>query len=131
MWRVAAWRSARAWVLANLAADRVRHAHPQRSVVLRYEDFAAEPRATVDRLLRLVGEAPGSVPFTGDRTVDIRPQHAASGNPVRLLRGPVELREDDEWRDGQRRADRSVVMAITLPLLGRYGYRRRISSGRT
>jgi hypothetical protein len=128
MWRITAWRSARAWVLANLAADRVRRNHPQRAVLLRYEDFVTDPRSTVDRLARLVGES-GSVPFTDDRTVDIRPQHAASGNPVRLLRGPVELREDDEWRTGQRGADRRVVTAITLPLLGRYGYRRRISSG--
>jgi hypothetical protein len=129
MWRIPAWRSARAWVLANLAADRVRRGNPQRAVLVRYEDFVADPRSTVDRLVRLVGGS-GTVQLTDDRIVEIRPQHAASGNPARLLRGPVELREDDEWRTGQRRADRSVVTAITLPLLGRYGYRRRISSGR-
>jgi hypothetical protein len=129
MWRAPAWRSARAWVLANLAADRVRRQHRQRAVLVRYEDFVADPRRTVDELVRLVGES-GTVHFTDDRTVEILPQHAASGNPVRLLRGPVELRDDDEWRTRQRHADRSVVMAVTLPFLGRYGYRGRISSGR-
>jgi hypothetical protein len=129
MWRVPAWRSARAWVLANLAADRVRRHHRDRAVLVRYEDFVADPRGTVDHLVRLVGES-GTVPFTADRVVEIRPQHAASGNPVRLQRGPVELREDDEWRTRQRRADRSVVMAVTLPFLGRYGYGGRMSSGR-
>jgi hypothetical protein len=127
--RGGAWRSARAWVMANLAADRVRRHHRQRAVLVRYEDFVADPRGTIDHLVRLVGES-DSVPFTDDRIVEIRPQHAASGNPVRLQKGPVELREDDEWRTRQRRADRSVVMAVTLPFLGRYGYGGLISSGR-
>jgi Sulfotransferase family len=124
MWRAPAWRAARAWVLANLAADRVRARYPGRSMFLRYEDAMADPRRAVAAMLRHAGLPDARVPIEEDGAVVLGPQHSGSGNPVRLTGGRVQLREDDAWRTAQRRRDRLVVMALTGPFLRRYGYPR-------
>jgi hypothetical protein len=131
MWRVSAWRAARAWVLANGAADRVRRRYPERSMLLRYEDAMADPSGAVSALATLAGGLVGKVPVGGDGTVELGSQHSAAGNPVRLQSGRVELREDEAWRTGLRPRDRRVVMALTMPFLHRYGYpiRRPTGSG--
>jgi hypothetical protein len=124
MWTAPAWRAARAWVLANLAADRVRARHPDRSMFLRYEDAMADPRRAVAAMLRHASLPDARVPIEEDGVVVLRSQHSGSGNPVRLTGGRVQLREDDAWRTAQRRRDRLVVMALTGPFLRRYGYPR-------
>jgi hypothetical protein len=121
MWRAPAWRAGRAWVLANGAADRVRTRYPDRSMLLRYEDAMARPREAIAGMLRLAGER-SEPPVDARGAATLAPQHTAAGNPVRLADGPVELREDDAWRKGQRPRDRLVVMALTAPFLRRYGY---------
>ena len=117
--RYPAWRSARAWVVANLAAARVARLGP--GLRLRYEDFASSPRTTVEEVLRFVGEPPG-VPFTDDRTVIVGEQHTVSGNPLRFRKGAAEVRMDDRWERGLGSFDRRVVTGITFPLLHLYGY---------
>ena len=34
----------------------------------------------------------------------------------------VKLRPDNEWQDAMTLSDKSLVTALTGPLLGRYGY---------
>jgi hypothetical protein len=92
-------------------------------MLVRYEDAMAAPETALARMARLAGEGGTTITVPGDRTVAVGGQHAAAGNPVRLETGRVELREDDAWRTGQRVRDRLVVMALTAPLLRRYGYR--------
>lgn len=128
MWRAPAWRAARAWVLANAAAGRVRARYPERSMLLRYEDAMASPREAVAAMLRHAGCSDAEVPVDERGVATISPQHTAAGNPVRLSSGRVELRQDDVWRNSQRRRDRLVVMALTAPFLRRYGYA--VRSGR-
>jgi hypothetical protein len=41
---------------------------------------------------------------------------------VRLNRGEVKLRLDDEWRRKMPPASRMIVSAMTWPFLLRYGY---------
>jgi hypothetical protein len=45
-----------------------------------------------------------------------------SGNPMRFDTGDVPLRLDDQWLRGMSRLDWTVVTALTLPRLRRYGY---------
>jgi hypothetical protein len=126
--RYPAWRSARAWVVANVAASRVARSGlgPWRRI--RYEDFASSPADAVEDILRFVGESSG-VPFTDDRTVNVGVQHTVSGNPLRFQRGAVEVRVDERWETGLGSLDRLVVTGITLPLLHRYGYPLRSGGG--
>jgi hypothetical protein len=48
--------------------------------------------------------------------------HTVSGNRVRFLSGRVPIRQDDAWLAAMPTGQRRAVTALTLPLLGRYGY---------
>jgi hypothetical protein len=85
-----------------------------------YEDFVAAPEATVDRIRAAVGAEPvARVPVA---TIPGGDHHTVAGNPVRFEAGALELQPDLEWERALPAADRRTVTALTLPLLGAYGY---------
>jgi hypothetical protein len=111
------------WVELNLAAEAVRRRHdPARSLLVRYEDFVAEPRATLARIAEMVGERPQSLPVSDDNVALLNRNHAVSGNPTRFKTGEVPLRYDSEWTSRLNRRARLVTTALARPLLRRYGY---------
>jgi Sulfotransferase family len=125
-WRQSAY-AALSWSAGNLAGAAVRRAAgPGRSALLRYEDFVRHPRDSVAALADMAGRparlAPpaGSVP---DRTVTMNTTHTVGGNNNRFRTGPVQLREDTEWRSRLHRLDRAAVTTVCSPLMARYGYR--------
>jgi hypothetical protein len=95
---------------------------PGRYLRLRYEDFVDDPREAVRRIIDLVQERPAQLPFVTERQVDLSTNHTVSGNPNRLQTGTVELKPDQEWLSRMGRGDRTLVTALTWPLLIRYGY---------
>jgi hypothetical protein len=112
------------WVHRNLKAEAVRRRFPDdRSLLVRYEDFVADPEASVKAIVALVGEEPRSWPFVHPNVVQLEPNHAVSGNQSRYRSGPIEIRADEEWRHEQKLTDRLIATACALPLLKRYGYR--------
>ena len=114
--------SALRWVENCLGAEALRrHVPAERWMVLRYEDFAAEPRVAIDRVLAFLGED-GEVPFRSEDTVELSVNHTVAGNPDRFRVGRVRITEDDEWRRGMPLRRRVAVRALTWPLLLRYGY---------
>jgi hypothetical protein len=94
---------------------------PERWMSLRYEDFAAEPRATVSRILAFLGED-AAPPFVGEDTVVLGVNHTVAGNPNRFRTGPVTVALDSEWTRRMPRRRRLAVRALTWPLLLRYRY---------
>lgn len=112
----------RRWTGNCLTAEALRRlvAEP-RWLHLRYEDFAADPRVAVDRILALVGED-ARTPFTDEHTVLLRPNHIVAGNPSRFTTGSVVIAADEEWRRQMPRQDRLLVGLTTMPLMLRYGY---------
>jgi hypothetical protein len=94
------------------------------SALLRYETLVASPRRELERVLAEVGLpiATEALDFLEQDRVPLARQHSVSGNPMRFHDGAVALNVDEEWRNGMRRADRSLVSLITFPLLLRYGY---------
>jgi Sulfotransferase family len=92
--------------------------------LLRYEDFVAEPRASVLELAAFAGlpADEATAGFVDERSVLLRPSHTVAGNPVRFRQGPMTLRRDDVWRDRLPRRRRLLVGLLTFPLLARYGY---------
>jgi hypothetical protein len=114
--------SAFKWYAWNLTLEMFRRQAPERYMRLMYEDFSAQPRSSVEEMLKLVGERPETLPFKGDRTATLGTNHTIWGNPVRTRIGDVEIRSDDEWKRKMRRLDRWKVSAISWPLLLRYGY---------
>jgi hypothetical protein len=114
--------SAVRWVENCLGAEVLRRYVPaERWMFLRYEDFAAEPRAAIDRVLEFLGED-ADVPFRSEDTVELSVNHTVAGNPDRFRVGRVRITPDDEWRRGMPLRRRVAVRALTWPLLLRYGY---------
>ncbi len=111
------------WDLLNLGSEAVlRRAGPARSLRVRYEDFVAAPRATVDRARELLHETSGPSPFLDERTVTLGVNHTIAGNPARFATGTLVLEDKSEWRRAQGRAERWITTLVALPFLRRYGY---------
>ena len=104
------------WLENGLGAAALRpHLPADRWMFLRYEDFAAQPRATIDRILTFLGEDAAS-PFVDDDTVVLDVNHTVAGNPNRFRTGPVTIRLDDEWSRRMPRSRQLLVQALTWPL---------------
>ncbi len=111
------------WNVVNTAAEAVaRKVDPSRFLQLRYEDFVADPPATVERITQLVREEPTSIPVNSSGEVFLNVNHTASGNPSRFQTGAVRVRRDNRWLNSMSQRDYVVTTAITLPLLLRYRY---------
>ncbi|HTR55600.1 MAG TPA: sulfotransferase [Kofleriaceae bacterium] len=119
---MSATRSTAYWVGFNIASQALVRTHPERSMFLRYEDFIAEPRPTLDRLIELSGGDPASNPLRG-RTATLRGNHTVTGNPDRFRNGPTAIRNDDgSWRAALPLPAKVATVALAWPLMRRYGY---------
>lgn len=109
------------WAVLNEAAAAFGRRHPDRYLLVRYEDLAARPREAVERIGRFAGVDFGGA-FAGDRTVSLDPTHSVWGNPDRFGHADVTFRVDEEWRSAMRRRDAALVTAMTAPWLRRWRY---------
>lgn len=93
-------------------------------LLVRYEDFIADPASTVRRIAGFAGvpvSATG-LSFLTPTSVTLTPAHTVAGNPMRFAVGDLALRRDDAWRERLPRGQRRLISALTAPLLSRYGY---------
>lgn len=108
------------WTAAQLGAELLgRRADSYTRI--RYEDFVTNPWHT----LRALAPVHGGVPLpkhAGVHGFDLGVQHVLAGNTVRMARGWVPVREDDEWRTSMPPARQRFVTSFTFHLLFRYGY---------
>jgi Sulfotransferase family len=121
MVRFSPTKSSALWDSWNASAEALWRRIPEGYLRLRYEDFVAEPRKSLERILGLVGVT-AELPLAGEHEVRLGVSHTVSGNPNRFETGPVELRPDREWISAMSPRDRALVTALTLPLLKHYGY---------
>jgi hypothetical protein len=118
-----AWYTAVDWMATNIAAEGVRRRFThRRSVFLRYEDFIASPKGTIDTIADFLGQRPESGPFLDAKTVELGTNHMVSGNPDRFRQGPVRIHPDVGWRQQMPAAPRWITTTITVPLARRYRY---------
>jgi hypothetical protein len=116
MRRFSPLQSAMDWNALNLSMELVREG--RRPGVDRYEDLVADPVGWLTA--RFPGAAfPQSL---SEGHVPLAANHTVSGNPLRFTMGELKIEADTEWRDRMRPRDRRLAMALTLPLLARYGY---------
>jgi Sulfotransferase family len=114
--------SIRRWIANCVGSELLRRRiPPSRWLDIRYEDFARDPRAAVDRILGLLDEH-GRAPFETDDTVLLHTNHMVAGNPSRFTIGSVKIRPDEAWRTQMPRRDQTLVAVATKPLMLRYGY---------
>ena len=109
------------WLYRNLASHLLRR-HARAYMRVKYEDFAADPRATVERIVGWAGAPNAQLPFVSDKAVQLISGHTQSGNPNRFKTGEVTIRPDMKWIDELPRAKKALITAITWPLLLTYGY---------
>jgi hypothetical protein len=93
-----------------------------RSMMVRFEDFFARPRETVERVAALAGEEAADLSFLQHGWVTLSPNHTVAGHWVRAYSGRVELWRDEAWRTQQPRQERMIATALSLPFLIRYRY---------
>jgi hypothetical protein len=110
------------WTARNLGTELFWRCYPERYLLLRYEDFVAQPQKALRRVLELVDESSTPLPHVAEHEVELGINHNIWGNPNRFQGGPVQLRPDDEWIFKMRQRDKSLVTLLTLLLLTRYGY---------
>ena len=115
-------RSSLRWTARNLGTELLWRRSPKRYLMLRYEDFIAEPRKTIGRVLELVREETAPLPHVAEHEVELGANHNIWGNPNRFQTGLVRLRPDDEWASRMQPRDKALVTLLTLPLLARYEY---------
>ncbi|MCI0689844.1 MAG: sulfotransferase [Sporichthyaceae bacterium] len=101
------------------------------TLIVKYEQLVADPRATLTRVARFAGLDPAAMDFgfiQPDGSVRLDQHHTVAGNPMRFTIGRVEVRPDDAWRDRMPAARRRIVSLLSVPMRYRYGYFGRIRS---
>ena len=111
------------WMENCLGAEFLRRqVPPARWMFLRYEDFVAEPRTVVSRVLEFLGEDTPA-PFIDGNTVVLGKNHTVAGNPNRFRVGEVTIAFDDEWLMRLALRRQLAVRVLAWPLILRYRYR--------
>jgi hypothetical protein len=120
-------RTAGQWNYHNVALQML-EATGTPTLRVRYEDLVSRPYEKLAEIAEFTGvpSAPEQLSFIGadegGSWADLRVSHVASGNRMSFRTGRIPIRLDDEWRASMSSTDRRTVTALTLPLLGQYGY---------
>jgi hypothetical protein len=117
-------RITRYWISANLQSAFVASRLPrERTLRLRYEDFATDPDAALGRLGAFFGENLSGL-LTPEHAIrqPAPVRHTPGGNRVRLLRD-VQVRRDFGWMEQLPAKDRAFFWRFAGWLARRYGYR--------
>ncbi|MBF0622380.1 MAG: sulfotransferase [Magnetococcales bacterium] len=110
-----------AWLARNILSKKIMKQIP--GVTIRYEDFALQPRATIQRVIDELPLLNGlDNPFVTENSIDLPKLHSIGGNPHRFKSGMTDIRFDDEWKRKMPMLDRMGVSLVTLPWLIKYGY---------
>lgn len=113
--------SAIRWATINLATELLsRRVGARRSIRIRYEDFVADPRATISQILGLVGVTQQDR-LTNPEPHPLSPQHQVAGSRHRMERS-ITIRKDEKWMIEMPASKQRVFNLICGPLLRRYGY---------
>ncbi len=122
--RLMAARASLLWLAKHVAGEAIRRRYgPERSLLVRYERFVDDPRATVDAVARMVGEPSPAVALSSGIPIAVPEAHGPDGSRwLRFVGREVTLVFDDRWQRQLAPIDRFLVTLMTFPLLIRYGY---------
>lgn len=123
------FRTALAWNLHNLLAERLRARH--KYVQIHYEDLAAHPKQTVFHILEALNlvEELGLdkdeifASFKAQNKVVLNKGHLVAGNTMRFKQGEMEIKLDEEWKRALPLFYKATTSFFTAPLLKKYGYK--------
>ena len=111
------------WSSENALLDRLTRAGTPTQLV-RYEDFADDPRATLTELLAFLGRADdaSALSFVEGHSMHLDPSHTVAGNPMRFTSGRVDVVPDTAWAAKFPQSQQRLVAGLTGPIRRRYGY---------
>lgn len=91
---------------------------------MHYEDVVASPREQVSTIMAHADEPvdDGMLAFLRPGEANLGVNHTVAGSLMRLRRGPLRVREDDEWRHALRPGHRRAATLLSWPLPAAYGY---------
>ncbi|MCK4790564.1 MAG: sulfotransferase domain-containing protein [Desulfobacteraceae bacterium] len=115
-------RTALEWIIWNFSIERMKEGLSTRYLLMRYEDFAKEPRSAVNTLLGFLGENHKTNPIRDGFTIDLDENHCVAGNPIRFQRGEMKIKLDEEWKFSLSTIENQMVRALTWGLMRKYGY---------
>lgn len=125
VYTMSASKSTAYWRGFNIASRWILRRYPKQSMLLRYEDFIADPATTIAELLRRCDLDPADNPVDG-QSVELHTNHTVTGNPDRFRTGATVIRPtDDSWTRALPRRARLAAMLVAWPMSWRYGYRHR------
>jgi hypothetical protein len=122
MERRSPWKSSIYFMISNIGSEMLWRNDRDRFRFLRYEDFVRDPAIAMANIGVFMGEAPGTVALPEGMLLDRSKVHTAWGNPNRIGRASIEIREDEGWKRKLSRWDKFVLTVCNLPLVIRYGY---------
>ena len=111
------------WTSENALIDRLARGGTPTQLI-RYEDFAADPRGALSDLMDFLGyhHTEQALGFIEGSTMHLDPSHTVAGNPMRFSSGPVDVVPDQAWRAAFPTNQQRLVCGLTMPLRHRYGY---------
>jgi hypothetical protein len=110
------------WDMRNIATEALARRVKGKYLRLFYEDFATQPKASIQKILNFLNEPSVNLPFISENEVQLGINHSVFGNPNRTSSGAIAIKLDDEWKRKLNPSDRKTVTALTFPLLLKYGY---------
>lgn len=116
------WESVKSWNARNAMLAMLGNRAVSRYLRVRYEDFAADPQATLGAITRFTGEPRSGFPFLQDGLIHLTGNHLVYGNPDLFRSGSARLTLDDRWKDGLGAGSQLAVVAASFPLMWRFGY---------
>lgn len=121
MERFSAGKAAAMWLHSTVSVGTAYRRRGIDVIDVRYEDFVADPAATLRRVAEFAG-IPPDTDFVSDGELDLRTSHAVAGNPNRMRSGPISLRADTAWKSDLGARDRLLVSALTTTHRRGHGY---------
>lgn len=109
------------WLRDNLAIEIIRPRYAGRSLLVRYEDLANDPRESLGRVVDMVAGT-RQLDFLRSGVATVGGNHTVWGNPARFKTGEIRIRPDAAWHDSLSRKDKLLASTVSLPLLRRYHY---------
>jgi hypothetical protein len=117
-----AWRTALYWCRMNLLADWLRRRlGPEKSMLIRYEDFMQQTQPVLQKIGDFIGVDLSNVEQAVQRGEKLSFGHTTAGNRVRM-KGELKLKFDQEWIHKLPPQDRHRTEILSGWLMSRYGY---------
>ncbi|MCH8332240.1 MAG: sulfotransferase [Bacteroidetes bacterium] len=115
------YKSIKQWVTTNYMMNSLRSSLPQdHSLLIRYEDLIQAPKETIKGILDFAGMTDPLNFFVDERSVLLNRDHMVAGNRMRFTEGQIEIRTDEEWKEGMSFLGRSMVSLLTYPMMKKY-----------